>query len=79
MVDAKCVACHNSSSKLGGLDLSDYQTALLGGNSGPAVVPGNPDNSNILIVQSAGGHPGQLSDEEISQVREWIEIGAPEN
>jgi len=79
MVDAKCVACHNSSSKLGGLDLSDYQTALLGGNSGPAVVPGNPDNSNILIVQSAGGHPGQLTDEEISQVREWIEIGAPEN
>jgi len=79
MVDAKCVASHNSSSKLGGLDLSDYQTALLGGSSGPAVVPGNPDNSNILIVQSAGGHPGQLSDEEISQVREWIEIGAPEN
>jgi formate dehydrogenase gamma subunit len=79
MVDAKCVACHNSNSKLGGLVLSDYQTALLGGNSGPAVVPGNPDNSNILIVQSAGGHPGQLSDEEISQVREWIEIGAPEN
>jgi hypothetical protein len=61
------------------LDLSDYQGALLGGNSGPAVVPGNPEESLIIIVQSAGGHPGQLTDEELSQVSEWIEIGAPEN
>jgi hypothetical protein len=79
MMEAKCVACHNSSSNLGGLDLSDYQRALLGGNSGPAVIPGNPDDSTIIIVQSAGDHPGQLTDEELSQVSEWIEIGAPEN
>jgi formate dehydrogenase gamma subunit len=79
LMDAKCVACHNSSSKLGGLDLSDYQTSLLGGNSGPAVIPGDPDNSTIIIIQSAGGHPGQFTDEELSQVREWIESGAPEN
>ncbi|UCF27365.1 MAG: cytochrome b/b6 domain-containing protein [Chloroflexota bacterium] len=79
MMESKCVACHNSSSNLGGLDLSDYQTTLLGGNSGPAVVPGNPDDSTIIVIQSAGGHPGQLTDEELSQVSEWIEIGAPEN
>jgi hypothetical protein len=77
-MESKCVACHNSSSKLGGLDLSDYQISLLGGNSGPAVIPGDPDNSTIIIIQSAGGHPGQLSDEELSQVREWIESGDPE-
>ena len=79
MMEAKCVACHNSSSKLGGLDLSDYQTSLLGGNSGPAVIPGDPDNSSMITIQSAGGHPGQFTDEELSEVREWIESGAPEN
>ena len=79
LMEAKCVACHNSSSKLGGLDLSDYQTTLLGGESGPAVIPGDPDNSTIIIIQSAGDHPGQFTDDELSQVREWIESGAPEN
>lgn len=70
LMGSKCVACHNSSSKLGGLDLSDFQRSLLGGNSGPAVIPGDPDNSTIIIIQSAGGHPGQLTDEELSQVSE---------
>jgi len=79
LMEAKCVACHNSSSQLGGLDLGDYQTALFGGNSGPAVIPGNPDDSTVIIIQSAGGHPGQLSDDELAQVHEWITDGAPEN
>lgn len=79
LMESKCVACHNSSSKLGGLDLSDYQSALLGGNTGPAVIPGNPVDSTVIIIQSAGGHPGQFSDEELSQVQEWIAEGAPKN
>jgi hypothetical protein len=78
LLESKCVACHNSSSKLGGLVLSDYQLTLLGGNSGPAVIPGDPENSTLIIIQSAGGHPGQLSGDELSQVREWITDGAPE-
>jgi cytochrome b subunit of formate dehydrogenase len=79
MLESKCVACHNSSSKLGGLDLSSYQSAVIGGSSGPLAIPGDPDNSKIIIVQSAGEHPGQLSNEDLSQVREWIESGIPEN
>jgi cytochrome b subunit of formate dehydrogenase len=79
LLESKCVACHNSSSKLGGLDLSDYQVTLRGGNSGPVVIPGDPDNSTIIIIQSAGDHPGQFSDDELAQMREWIDSGAPEN
>jgi cytochrome b subunit of formate dehydrogenase len=79
MMEAKCVACHNSSSMLGGLNLSEYEAALLGGNSGPAVIPGNPDDSTVVIIQGAGGHPGQFSDEELDQVVEWITDGAPHN
>jgi formate dehydrogenase gamma subunit len=79
LMEAKCVACHNSSSKLGGLDLSEYPAALLGGNSGPAIIPGNPDDSTVIIIQNAGGHPGQFSDEELAQVHEWITDGAPQD
>jgi hypothetical protein len=79
LFEAKCVACHNSSSKLGGLDLSDYQVVLLGGNSGPGIVPGDPEASKVIEVQSGGSHPGQFSEEELSQIYDWIVDGAPEN
>ncbi|MFX0144670.1 MAG: cytochrome b/b6 domain-containing protein, partial [Candidatus Hodarchaeota archaeon] len=74
----KCGMCHSSSSALGGLDLSDYQTALEGGDSGPAIVPGDPDASLLLARQDSGDHPGQLDGDELALVRQWIEAGAPE-
>ncbi|TET83354.1 MAG: hypothetical protein E3J37_05595 [Anaerolineales bacterium] len=74
----KCGLCHAGDLILGGLDLSNYQTALMGGNSGAAIVPGDPDASMLMTIQSAGGHPGQLSEEELSQIKEWIEGDAPE-
>ena len=74
----KCSTCHSGTSKLGGLDLSSYATALSGGNSGAAIVPGDPDTSVVIIKQSAGNHPAQLSGEELAQIRAWIEAGAPE-
>jgi hypothetical protein len=33
----------------------------------------------LVQMQQLGGHPGQLSDQELQQVIEWIEAGAPEN
>ncbi len=78
MLSAKCSACHGDSA-LGGLNLSTYGGALVGGNSGPAVVPGEPDSSYLLVIQQAGGHPGQLTDSEIQTIQAWIEAGAPES
>jgi hypothetical protein len=60
------------------LNLSTYQDALKGGSLGPAIVPGNPDASLLVQVQSAGSHPGQLTIDELNQVIEWILGGAPE-
>jgi len=74
----KCGLCHAGDLILGGLDLSNYQTALEGGNSGAAIVPGDADASVLLTIQSAGGHPVQLSVEELSLIKEWIEGDAPE-
>jgi formate dehydrogenase gamma subunit len=74
----KCGTCHNSTAKMSGLDLSSYLGAIAGGSRGSGVVPGDPAASQIIIVQSAGGHPGQLSGDELAQVQAWIEAGAQE-
>ncbi|MCJ7566488.1 MAG: cytochrome b/b6 domain-containing protein [Anaerolineales bacterium] len=74
----KCGLCHAGETLMGGLDLSSYQTALEGGNSGPGIIPGNPDSSVLMTTQRAGGHPIQLSEEELSLIRKWIDGGAPE-
>ena len=78
LMETKCGTCHSDSALLGGLDLTSYQAALTGGNTGPGFVPGDPDNSLIVTRQEAGDHPGQLSQEEIDLLREWIAAGAPE-
>jgi formate dehydrogenase gamma subunit len=79
LFEQKCHTCHNSNTAQGGLDLSSYESALIGGDSGPGVVPGEPDSSQIIIVQAGGGHPGQVTDEELETITSWIIDGAPEN
>ena len=48
LVVRHCVACHNSSDPKGALDLTQRQTALDGGDSGPALVPGNAADSLLV-------------------------------
>jgi cytochrome b subunit of formate dehydrogenase len=73
----RCGSCHGITS-VGGLTLATYQDALVGGDAGPAIVPGDPDASVLVAVQSAGNHPGQLTLDELDDVIEWILAGAPE-
>lgn len=73
----RCGTCHGFTS-LSGLSLASYQQTLEGGNRGPAIVPGDPAASVLLEVQAEGDHPGQLTEEELQAVIEWIAAGAPE-
>src|SRR5581483_9174766 len=57
---AKCLQCHGALAS-GGLNLSTYADAMKGGKDGPVIVPNDAANSKLFIVQSAGGHLGQLS------------------
>lgn len=73
-----CFACH-SSSPLGNLAMTSREALRKGGNSGPAVTPGKPDES-LLIQAVSHTHArlkmppsGKLSDAEISALRKWIE------
>ncbi len=74
----RCGECHNGSLKLGGLNLSSYRSALKGGNTGTGILPGDPDNSQIVIIQSPGDHKGQLSLDELELIIAWIKAGAEE-
>jgi hypothetical protein len=60
------------------LNLSTYADAIKGGKSGPVIVPGDAAKSLLIQKQQAGGHPGQLTPEEIAQIVEWINAGALE-
>jgi nitrate/TMAO reductase-like tetraheme cytochrome c subunit len=75
---AKCTVCHGGSSPQKGLDLSTYNGALEGGESGPAIVPGDSAGSLLIQVQSAK-HFATFSAEELDTIKKWIDAGAPEN
>jgi formate dehydrogenase gamma subunit len=78
MLQGKCGACHGGASPMMGLNLTTYADAMKGSSSGPVIVPSDAANSLIIKKQQAGNHPGQLTTEEIAQLIEWINAGAPE-
>jgi hypothetical protein len=78
-----CAVCHNDSAPQGGLSLASRASALKGGVSGPAVVPG--EGASSLLIKRVGIVPGlqrmpmglpPLSEAEIATLRAWIDAGA---
>src|SRR4051794_32718254 len=50
LLAARCVSCHGEPKVKGGLRLTSREAILRGGDNGPAVVAGNPEES--LLVQA---------------------------
>lgn len=71
----ECSACHGTA---GGLSFATYADALAGSQNGPVILPGDSANSPLILLQAEGNHPGQLNDDELEKIREWIDLGAPE-
>jgi hypothetical protein len=79
-----CQGCHGKTQSFARLDLSSRESMLKGGGRGPAVVPGEPEQS--LLMQSLEGRnrlqmpPGgpnkKLPAATIAAFREWIAEGA---
>jgi mono/diheme cytochrome c family protein len=77
-----CYSCHTSTEN-GGLRVDSREALLKGGNSGPAIVPNQPDAS--LLIQSVAhthsrlkmpkGKP-KLQEDQIADLRQWIKDGA---
>lgn len=77
-----CLRCHGTLKKKSDLDLRAPAAMLVGGERGPAIVPGKPDESLVIqfVQPDADPHmpPGKkhLSDDEIATLTEWIRRGA---
>jgi len=82
-----CYECHSSQAaaegKLrGGLALDTREATRIGGDSGPAVVPGETDRGELLPALRHESYEmppsGKLSDEVIADFEKWIALGAPD-
>ena len=73
----KCAFCHGGTTPLSNLDLSSYDSALLGGTSLPAITPADPENSGVIVHQIATSHPVELTADELVKLSLWIADGAP--
>ena len=76
-----CWDCHGEEESSGDLRLDSLRAARMGGSSGPAVVPGKPEESILVEAiryESYEMPPSEkLSDREIQVLTRWVEIGAP--
>jgi mono/diheme cytochrome c family protein len=83
----RCVVCHGKRRQEGGLDLRTQASRIKGGQSGPSIVPGKPDES-LLVKRIAAGEmppPKLLFDNsvrppttaELDTIKKWIASGAP--
>ncbi|MCA9064840.1 MAG: DUF1549 domain-containing protein, partial [Planctomycetaceae bacterium] len=77
---SKCVKCHGEQKQEGGLRLDTREAVLKGGDSGPSVVPGKPDESLLLSAVRYEGlempPSARLSEVTVSQFDLWIRGGA---
>jgi len=80
-----CYECHSTEGKKakGGLTLDTRDGLLKGGDSGPSVVPGQPDKSLLVTaVRHADDElkmpKRKLQQHEIDALAEWVRMGAPD-
>ena len=81
----RCYECHSAGAKKlkGGLLLDSRATALKGGDTRPAIVPGQPDKSLLIEAVRYGNQDLQmppksrLSDAQTADLAEWVKRGAP--
>ncbi len=78
----QCIRCHGEKKQQAGLRLDSAEALLVGGDSGPAITPGDPDAS--LLVQAIRYDNvelempprGRLADKTIAAIEKWIRLGA---
>lgn len=79
-----CLECHGSEpdSIRGGLRLTSRPAMLEGGDSGPLLVPGRPEDSLLLEALRHETYEmppqGMLAPEIIARFEQWISMGAPD-
>jgi hypothetical protein len=80
-----CLECHGPDKQKGSFRLDLKQAALKGGDSGPAILPGNSAESPLIAhisapIDDAMAMPPKgprLANSDVSLLRQWIDQGAP--
>lgn len=82
LLESKCISCHGRDKQEGGLRLDSLRGAKEGGDSGPAVVPGDIEKS-LLVKAVTFRDPDlqmppkqKLTDREIELLTNWVANGA---
>ena len=78
----RCLACHNQKVRSSGLSLESRSEILTGGSRGPAVLPGDSEQSRLIQALAHSSDlnmppGGKLPQAEIRALRQWVALGAP--
>ncbi len=80
LLTKNCISCHGQVKREGNLDLSSIDGILRGGDSGPAIVSGKPEESLMMEAvrhQSLEMPPDRkLEDKLVQPLAQWIADGA---
>jgi hypothetical protein len=82
LLSESCISCHGTEKQSGGLRLDSRDAILKGGESGPALIPGDPVGSRIIQAIRYDGDlqmPPEtpLSADQRQLLVRWVELGAP--
>jgi mono/diheme cytochrome c family protein len=82
VLSAHCFSCHGPDKQKAGLRLDSRQALLTGGESGPVVVPGKPEDSLLIKAvhyadETRMPPKGKLKPEQIAALAAWVKDGAP--
>lgn len=78
-----CQKCHGSEKQWGNLRLDSGASLLKGGDTGAAIVPGQPEKSLLIrAIQQTDEDlkmppKGKLTDKQIADFTQWVKLGAP--
>ena len=81
ILEQRCIRCHSNEKAKGKLSFSSAAEFRRGGESGPAVVAGKPDES-LLVKMVVGEKPEMprsgtpLTKLEVERLRRWIAAGS---
>jgi hypothetical protein len=82
----RCYECHSAAKNKakGGLTLDTHAGLLKGGDTGPALVPGDPEKSRLIEAVRYQNRDLQmppkspLSPEQVRDLEQWVKLGAPD-
>jgi uncharacterized membrane protein len=86
LLEQRCGTCHNDDKRNGGFSVGSYDSTLVGGDTGRAIVPGNVEASEALyrvslpsddeaFMPAEGKTP--LTAEQVAILQWWVGAGAP--